>query len=56
MPEPSLVRPPVPVITPLKAVEVLSPPTVRTPLASVTLPVPANEPTVQPVRVSVPAS
>ncbi len=45
-PLPVLVRPPVPLMTPEKLVEVLSPPVVSVPLPRVTLPAPASEPIV----------
>ena len=46
VPIPCFVRPPVPLITPEKMVEELSPPAVRMPVPSVTLPAPASEPIV----------
>ena len=46
MPVPALVSPPVPLITPEKAVDVLFPPVVSVPVPSVTLPAPAREPIV----------
>ncbi len=54
MPLPVLVKPPVPLATPLKVVEVLSPPEVNVFALSTRFPAPASDPMVSlPVRLSV---